>query len=132
MRNNMLMPRSASDNYRIQSPSFPEIQRAFERAAIDLVQPTEDIGRKLKTGPLLQSVVLWFLVRCSDQERIDIARDGKEMLEAIKAADDEVDLSTFGIGDAEPIKKQGSPPSGKGVPDTQTPRRSQAPNPNSD
>jgi hypothetical protein len=57
-RNLIAMPRAASNAYRIQSPSFLEIQRALERAAINLVEPTEDIGRKLSTGALLQCAVL--------------------------------------------------------------------------
>lgn len=83
----MLVMRAFQKNARIQSDSTPEIQRAWEMVALALSGETKFQGRKLRPGPLLSALVLWF-TRLAPEERARIGRDAVRALEAHMAGED--------------------------------------------
>jgi hypothetical protein len=92
--------REASETYKIQAWSWPEVQDGLERAATDLKSHTRGIGRVLKPGPLMNAVVLWFIKQPLDVQ-IEIAQKGKKGLEWLKQTDGLRNLNDLNIDDAD-------------------------------
>lgn len=65
----MMRMRSLSRDYRLQALSIPEIAGELERRVLDLSETHEFQGRKLKTGPALNAIVLHFLAQSEEAQR---------------------------------------------------------------
>lgn len=81
--------RSLSKEFRLQGNSLSEITAPFDKEVIDLSITLMKGDRKLKSGPFLSALALWFLSR-PRTARMDIAREGLEMLRAVMEDDADV------------------------------------------
>jgi hypothetical protein len=68
--------------YRLQADSVPEVAGDFEKAVLRLAHDVRFQGRKLRPGPALNALVLWF-VELPEAERERVARDAIRRLEAV-------------------------------------------------
>ena len=72
---------------RLQSDSLAEVTMGFEQSVLDLSSQLRFQGRKLRPGPLLNAIVLWFNEQ-ADEDKARIARIGLTRFEALLADDE--------------------------------------------
>lgn len=76
------MSRDPSDSYKIQAQSIPELKDGFDAISKRIAREIQFRGRKLRTGPLLNAVVVHYL-RLSEEEQMRIAREGLAVYESL-------------------------------------------------
>lgn len=80
--------RSFTSTYRLQGLSVPEIAGEFEEATLRVGRRFQFNGKKLKPGPLLNAIVLWYL-RLPEDERVRFSGEWIARLEESLAETDE-------------------------------------------
>lgn len=74
------MSRKLSPDFRIQAYSTEELVNEWESTATGLCQGRKLLGLKLKPGPLLDGIVLWFLEQ-GREDREQIVSEAVRLLE---------------------------------------------------
>lgn len=87
------MGRKLEAEDKIQTPSIPEVKHGIANAAMRLERKVKFNGRKLRPGPLMNAVFLWYLTQPEDVQEA-IARKYVGKLEGILSADEPVELET--------------------------------------
>lgn len=85
------MARKLTATNKIQALSIPEIQHGLVKAALDLESKVKFRRNKLKPGPLMNAIALWFLTRTPGAQE-EIAREFIAKLEGILESDNPVTL----------------------------------------
>lgn len=85
------MARKLVDSEKIQMPSVPEIKDGMASVATRLSRKVKFNQRKLRPGPLMNAVFLWYLTRPEETQE-EIAREFIGTLEGILEKDTPVEL----------------------------------------
>lgn len=113
----LCMPRKLDENEKIQVASIPEIKDGMTNVATRISRKVKFSNRKLRPGPLMNAVFVWFLTRTEDVQE-EIAREYVAKLEAILEADAPVEMQAdrshpvvegmMTVGEMQKIAKDGA------------------------
>jgi len=81
-----VMSRDPSDGHKFQAQSIPEVKDALDAAVSRVARDLQFRGRKLRVGPALNAIALYYL-SMDDAERERIVRRGLEVYERLLESD---------------------------------------------
>ncbi len=106
------MSKNFGREYRLQADSYFEVRNKFDLSVLSLAREVRFQGRKLRGGPLLNALVLWFASLDHD-EQVAKAKEALAILERDMAMDSR---QTKGYNPLVAKQDFGGKPSSKTVP----------------
>lgn len=81
------MSRKPTDQYKIQTPSIPELKDGLEIVAQRIARNVQFQGRKLRYGPMLNAIVAEFL-RLPEDQQDSLVESGLRLFESLLESDE--------------------------------------------
>lgn len=102
----LVMSREPSSDHKIQFPSIAELKDGFVTLTNRIGRRLKFRGRKLRNGPLLNAIVLHYML-LPEQEQLEIAERYLRKYEALLAFDEpQDDLGSIVADDGDPTRER--------------------------